>query len=283
MYFDPVKNRAIDIGKDCIAFADWLKDLEHLHSCCRHPEGFPVFLEAGRLDMSDEYRAGDPYAVSDNIDSAFQKRRFHSTLHLLSKVADHQHQMRILDLGCGEGHLTEEIRKAFGQAEIHGLDYSLSAIIYAHTHYPDISFAVADGNFPPYTDGYFDVVVMNNIWEHVPDPLLLLKNVGRVLKKGGHIIISTPSRYRWGNLLRVVRGRPIAFMSKLHVTEYTVGQVKEQLRYAGYEVTAAYSTMIREYRMVLHWAKLVASAFLKMAGSQHILESTVFYLARKKQ
>ena len=137
---------------------------------------------------------------------------------------------KILDIGCGEGHITAEIQKNFLGAEVSGLDYSISAISYAVEKFPGIDFCVADAYNPLYCDNYFDAVVCNNLWEHIPDPLALLKGMNRILKDGGYIILSTPSRYRFPNLLNVLRGKPPVFMSTHHVTEYSVGQVIEQLR-----------------------------------------------------
>jgi SAM-dependent methyltransferase len=178
---------------------------------------------------------------------------------------------RILDLGCGEGHITREIQLASGEAQVAGLDYSMSAVARAVELFEGIDFAVGDAYACPYPAGYFDLVVCNNLWEHVPDPLNLLAAIDRVLKPSGHVVISTPSRYSLWNLLKVVRGREVAFMSKHHVTEYTVGQVKEQLRFGGYEVVQTKSRV----------ANRILERIIRMVGSHHRLEQTVFYLARK--
>jgi hypothetical protein len=109
-----------------------------------------------------------------------------------------------------------------------------------------------------------------------------------VLRPGGHVIISTPSRYRVSNLLRVVSGRRVNFISKLHVTEYTVGQVIEQLRFGGFDFVAHFDRSVQpRTRSLTHFVafrviKPILSALLRLIGSHHSLESTVFYLARKR-
>ena len=143
---------------------------------------------------------------------------------------------RILDVGCGEGHITAAIQTQFPQAEITAFDASLSAISRASQSYPDLVFEVANAYEPPYRPDYFDCVVCNNIWEHVPDPLFLLERVSRTLRPDGYLIVSTPSRYNLNNLLRVLVGKPVALASCHHVTEYSVGQVIEQMRWGGFEV-----------------------------------------------
>jgi hypothetical protein len=70
-------------------------------------------------------------------------------------------------------------------------------------------------------------------------------------------------------------------MSKLHVTEYTVGQVIEQLKYGGFKVKQVLSPSIKEKRFVLRGVKAIISFILKLLKSHHILEATAFYSAVK--
>ncbi len=253
-----------------------------------HPAGFPVFLSPTKRDATDEYRDDDPYSVDQHVDSPFHERRYRCTSALLHvAVEDRTSVPRILDLGCGQGHVTAKLRDQYPNAEVSGLDYSVSAIEYAANRFGGIDFAVADAYFPPYAPHYFDVVICNNLWEHVPDPCCLLAAISRVLKPGGHVVISTPSRYRIENLLKAAVGRRVHFNSTLHVTEYSVGQVKEQLAHGGFECRKAYSEPIRRqantlarilaYKVVLP----VLRMYLRAVGSHHSLESTVFFLGRK--
>jgi 2-polyprenyl-3-methyl-5-hydroxy-6-metoxy-1,4-benzoquinol methylase len=281
VYSDRASGTPFDLAADGCALADWSRRYGQCRFA-RHPQGFPVFLAPARLDASNEYADADPYSVERNKENAFHVRRVEMTIALLREALAHAPQPpRILDLGCGEGHITEAIRKALDGVEIAGLDYSLSAIEYAHTHFPGIAFAVADAYESPYANECFDVVVCNNLWEHVPDPLVLLREIHRLVKPGGHLIISTPSRYRIGNLLRVLIGKPVAFMSAHHVTEYTVGQVQEQLRYGGFAIQRVASRPIAVSTARIKLSRAILSRWLSLVGSHHQLESTVFYLARK--
>jgi 2-polyprenyl-3-methyl-5-hydroxy-6-metoxy-1,4-benzoquinol methylase len=188
---------------------------------------------------------------------------------------------QILDLGCGQGHLTEKMRQALQTAEFSGLDYSVSAIEYAHDHFPGIEFAVGDACQSIYTNGFFDVVVCNNLWEHVPDPLSLLSKIKATLKPGGYLVISTPSRYRASNLVRVLAGKSVRFMSPHHVTEYTVGQLIEQLVYGGFQLKRIVSSPVYAKNPMGNVARSVFAMVIWLVGSHHQLEATVFYLAQK--
>jgi len=253
-----------------------------------HDKGFLVFLPYSDLGLSDEYKDDDPYTVEESINSDFHQRRINITLDLLDKsIENKQKNIKILDLGCGQGHITGIIKKRYPNSEISGLDYSISAIEYAVSHFNSVDFIVGNAYSPPYSPEYFDAVICNNLWEHVPDPIFLLGKIRAILKKDGVAIISTPSRYRLQNLVRVLAGKPVRFMSEYHVTEYTIGQVLEQLRFGKFSVVSISSQPVRNTGrsikgIVLN--KIIApciNIICKSIGSHHSLESTVFYLARK--
>lgn len=256
-----------------------------------HKNRVRVFISKADIGKYDEYEKGDPYSVENKIDTAFHCRRENATIELIRGVflKNECEGKRILDIGCGEGHITAAIKKAFPFCEMSALDCSISAIEKAVVKFPGIDFVVADAHCAPYKDGYFDVVVCNNLWEHVSDPLRLLEHVRKVTRPGGFLIISTPSRYRLNNILRIVLGKPIVFMSPNHVTEYSVGQVVEQLRYGGYVVKRIFTRSIGSESGNL--IKRIFSEFLagcvrligKIINRPHDVESTVFFLAKKEE
>ena len=70
-------------------------------------------------------------------------------------------------------------------------------------------------------------------------------------------------------------------MSEHHVTEYSVGQVVEQLKYGGYQVNKIFSKPIKMRNLKSQIAKALFSMLVSTVGSHHQLESTVFYLAQQ--
>jgi len=227
-YYDYPNCRPINIESDGCDLAEW----DRLYGDCSfawHPKGFKIFLPPDRLLACDEYSEGDPYTV--NMHSEFHTRRIDLTVELVrTAVSSIQGTPEILDLGCGRGYITEKIRQSIRCARISGLDHSVSAIEYAHTHFPLIDFVVGDAYDPPYSPGFFDVVVCNNLWEHVPDPLFVLSRIRRITKPGGYLVLSTPNRHRLSNLLRVLRGKPVTFMSQHHVTDAAASPGRERPR-----------------------------------------------------
>jgi len=280
-YYNHQHSRPIDLDRDGCDLNDWSK-LFGKALFAKHHKGFLVFLPPHKLEASDEYKKSDPYTVEVNKDNDFHNRRIDSTLEMIREaVKQIQASPRILDLGSGQGHITARIKRAYPHGDISALDYSISAIEYAVDHFPKIDFVVGDAYEPPFAENYFDIVVCNNLWEHVPDPIFLLKKISRILKPSGFLIISTPSRYRLQNLVRVIRGQPVTLMSKYHVTEYSVGQVIEQLSYKGFKVTRCFSKPLKSSSFKAKVAEMFLSLCISITGSHHQLESTVFYLAQR--
>jgi 2-polyprenyl-3-methyl-5-hydroxy-6-metoxy-1,4-benzoquinol methylase len=279
-YYDHKTLRPIDPESDGCDLAQW----DRLYGEARfakHPKGFRVFLSPHRMLTCDEYADSDPYTVELEIASAFHRRRIELTIELAQEaISIVQGIPRILDLGCGQGHITQELYQKLNYTELSGLDCSISAIEYAHDHFHGIDFAVGDAYEAPYTKGYFDLVVCNNLWEHVPDPLHLLSKIKSILKPGGYVIVSTPNRYRVSNLVRILRGKPVTFMSAHHVTEYTVGQVIEQFAYGGFQVNRVASRSISMRSIKGEVARRLFEIYVSLVGSHHRLETTVFYLGK---
>ncbi|NCC40951.1 MAG: class I SAM-dependent methyltransferase [Gammaproteobacteria bacterium] len=257
------------------------------------PCNLPVsryFLPGAAISAADEYADSDPYLVQDDGLAGFQQPRFETTLELVANALSRLPEsappaVRMLDVACGAGNLTAAVAERFPRASLYGIDHSMTAVEQSVAAHPRLNFCCGDAYDLPYRDGWFDLVLLNNIWERVLDSLRLLAAVRRVLKPGGFVIVSTPSRYRFGNLVRVALGPPVLLMSRHHVTEYTVGQVLEQFRYAGMQaevIDRPWSGPTYNPATFLAYkvASPVLTRLLRLLGSHHSLEQTVFYLAR---
>ncbi len=99
---------------------------------------------------------------------------------------------RVLDLGCGLG---EYVRGFARQgAEAFGCDVAQSRLAEARRRGSGDRLAGAAGEFLPYRSGSFDVVVLNEVIEHVSDDRATMREVGRVLAPGGIAVLYAPNR-----------------------------------------------------------------------------------------
>jgi len=94
----------------------------------------------------------------------------------------------LLDVGCGAMPYKKYILQHSQVSEYHGIDL-YTALEYAKEVKPDYYW---DGKVLPFGDNSFDVVMMTEVLEHVPDPEAVLNEVFRVLRKGGIIFLTIP-------------------------------------------------------------------------------------------
>jgi 2-polyprenyl-6-hydroxyphenyl methylase / 3-demethylubiquinone-9 3-methyltransferase len=105
--------------------------------------------------------------------------------------------LRVLDVGCGGGLVSEEFAKA--GAYVTGVDISESSLEIARRHATrqglQIDYRHASAEFLPFEDNSFDIVVCCDFVEHISDKLdIFVTEMGRVLKPGGYFLYDTINR-----------------------------------------------------------------------------------------
>ena len=98
---------------------------------------------------------------------------------------------RVLDLGCGVG----EYVRAFEArgAEALGCDIEWPRLVESRRRGTADVLAAA-GESLPFADGVLDVIILNEVIEHVQDDRATMHEVGRVLAPGGTCVIYAPNR-----------------------------------------------------------------------------------------
>jgi len=111
----------------------------------------------------------------------------------------------------------------------------------------------------PFGDGTFDVVLFCEVLEHLlEDPLFPLREIQRVLKPGGTMILTTPNASRLENAARLLAAENIYDPYSgygpygRHNREYTLKELKLLLEHAGFQVDTAFSADVHENRANLY-------------------------------
>jgi SAM-dependent methyltransferase len=105
----------------------------------------------------------------------------------------------------------------------------------------------------PFADGSFDVVVFCEVIEHLlTDPLFALKEIHRVLRPGGGIIVSTPNVARADNVVRLAQGLnvydPYSGYGPYgrHNREYNRHELVSLLQFAGFDVLTHFTADVHD-------------------------------------
>jgi SAM-dependent methyltransferase len=145
----------------------------------------------------------------------------------------------VLDLGCGQGEFTAALVGAGFAAT--GADVSARAVERARRRHPGLEFIqVPIDDALPFGEASFDAVWAGEVIEHVADTARWLSEVRRVLRRGGRLVLTTPSHGR----LRLLIGGIERFSEPLgdHLHLYTARSLGDLLRafdFAGLDVRQA--------------------------------------------
>jgi SAM-dependent methyltransferase len=199
---------------------------------------------------------------------------------------------RILDVGCGIGTYVRRFRHH--STDVHGLEVEPERVAEASRDLPNIVQGV--GEALPWPADHFDLVFSNEVIEHVADDRATAREMVRVTRPGGSIVLFAPNRlypfethgayiggrYVFGNV-PLVNWLPDPLRDRLapHVRAYTtrglerlfagerVRLVEHRCIYPGFDnVTAAHPTLGRILRRALYVAEATP---LHVFGLSHFL------------
>lgn len=138
---------------------------------------------------------------------------------------------KILDIGCGPGHLADVIKKSLIQTEVHGLDFSKSATEFAKESLDCFWRLNIDLEDIPVENNQYDAIICLEVLEHVYDVTRVLREIHRLLKPSAKALISVPNLAYWRyrtQLLRGVLPHPEVFNPE-HIRAFTLGSLKNKL------------------------------------------------------
>jgi ubiquinone/menaquinone biosynthesis C-methylase UbiE len=99
----------------------------------------------------------------------------------------------VVDVGCSAGYIADSIAEQGGRTL--GIDIDVPGLAKAHARFGEqVGFLCANGEQLPFPDGSVDVVVFNHIYEHVVDPVAVLRDITRVLKPNGAVYLGLGNR-----------------------------------------------------------------------------------------
>lgn len=101
----------------------------------------------------------------------------------------------VLDIGCGDGTVAEFLQKS-AKVRIFGIDISEEAVKKAKNKGIDARVSSSEQRFP-FKDNSFDKVFWGDNIEHLFNPMITIKEIKRVLKKSGKLILSCPNMGYW--------------------------------------------------------------------------------------
>ncbi|MCD4793730.1 MAG: class I SAM-dependent methyltransferase [Bacteroidales bacterium] len=147
-------------------------------------------------NVFDKYNSGNP--VYRKLMSNFFSNLLHDIVNRNKK------DVKILELGCGEGLLACEIKKLFPNFNYTGLDINDEIISEARKTCPDTKFEVGSiYELKEYYQEKFDYVIVSEVLEHIEEPLKALTEIHKL--NSDRFIFSVPNEpiWRFLNMMRL--------------------------------------------------------------------------------
>jgi len=202
----------------------------------------------------------------------------------------------VLDLGCSPGHNTQILLKL--GFEVVGIDLNE---LYLKKYNPkwldlfNLTISNIERSDLPFKDETFDYIVFTEVLEHIAikDPIIIFKEIRRILKPRGIIYLSTPNVANISNQISLLFNQNIFWSPEIfygsldrHNREYVSGEVKNLLRESGFN-----SIEIGYFNAHSNWNSKTPDFFkpllflLTESGLNgkinYLFNNTIFAIARK--
>jgi len=122
---------------------------------------------------------------------------FRSVKHLLAQT-EMNNIKQAIEIGCGEGFSTMRLRTMLhGTTQLSASEYVASLVPKAQKRNPKVEIIQESVYETTHKDNTFDLVFLLEVLEHLDYPDLALKELNRITKPGGYLILGVPREPIW--------------------------------------------------------------------------------------
>ena len=144
---------------------------------------------------------------------------------------------RVLEIGCGEGRFSSSLP---GTQEVWGVEPSPAAET-ARTHLTRVFHSTFEQAAAELPLAYFDVVICNDVIEHMPDHAGFLRDIQRHIAPGGMLVGSIPNVRYYENMFQFLlekdwHYRDFGILDRTHIVFFTAKSLRKTLERAGFRV-----------------------------------------------
>ena len=149
------------------------------------------------------------YRTYDELKDIFEHSKSLNRFKKTANLVDRKNNI-ILDVGCGAGYLSvllDDKMKLYVGTDLLDSNITIAKLFYDKKNRIFTTEDIFLDNNAFVKKNYFDYVLLLELIGHVDNPGLYIKRVHELLKKGGHIIVSTPNAVSITNILWNIKNR----------------------------------------------------------------------------
>ena len=147
------------------------------------------------MEYQQDYTS-NPVARKNMYDEAGRSGKAEKIIAVLQDFLGPTEALSVLDVSCSTGIMEKVLSEHF--AKVVGIDIDAKAVEHARSveNGANVEFHVMDALHTSFGADTFDVVICNQMYEHVPDAGQLLREIARVLKPGGVCYFGATNRFK---------------------------------------------------------------------------------------
>jgi 2-polyprenyl-3-methyl-5-hydroxy-6-metoxy-1,4-benzoquinol methylase len=163
------------------------------------------------------------------LEAIYRRMALHGHVSFISKAAANRAGLDLLDVGCGSASLLGLMKpRGF---RVMGVDFSSEAAAVAKTE-NGVQVVVGSLQEAAFPDRSFDIVTLFHVMEHVTNPREVLKEVARILKPEGSVVLQVPNIDSWQ--FRLFGAQWYGLDIPRHVIDYSKDAMLRLLSDAGF-------------------------------------------------
>lgn len=154
---------------------------------------------------------------------------------LIKKLVPKQPNLNVLDFGCGNGIVIQDMLKINPSLKVIGVDNSQIAIASARKKISGQKFyIVEDGKRLPFKDNSFDFIFVLDVLQYISNTEFIFKELSRVLKSEGRLLITLPYYGILKNIVISLIGFEIVYNPRNpEIRFYTPNSLMKEIKAVG--------------------------------------------------
>jgi 2-polyprenyl-3-methyl-5-hydroxy-6-metoxy-1,4-benzoquinol methylase len=165
-------------------------------------------------------KSGEEHVFYSASGATARSQLLHDWILALKPQTRWQSGIRVLEVGCGQGSLLNQLRGTFPAVDFFGVDLSVEAVALANAK----GLNVRQGSLENLSGERYDLVIAFGVLEHVPNPSTFLTQVRELLSEQGEAIIGQP--------MQDVPSYDVFFVDHLH--HFTTDHVRSLAENVGF-------------------------------------------------
>ena len=146
--------------------------------------------------------------------------------------------IKVLEVGCGEGTFSRTVACA---SETWGIEPDIESATIAKNHLSRVFISTFDEVTSELPLAYFDLVICNDVIEHMTDHDAFLQSIRRYMAPGAYLVGSVPNVRFYGNLFNLIVAqdwhyRDSGILDRTHFRFFTFRSFRRSLKSAGFKV-----------------------------------------------